>query len=264
MNTFAPILNPFTEVVFTRAFVSTATTPTPAANDREMMVDTLAVAATILAPIPQPGFCFAVTDEATNASVNNIIVSGNGTLIEGMPTFTISENDQSVVFVWDEVKVQWRTAVFARLIDEHAIEFDDDLIVPAGPPGADGSAVLFWGNERVGVTNLTRFLSPGFDREGLAQSVEVQLTAPRSGTLKNMYVNVRAPIPGVTVLTYTLEVNGVGTALAVAVPKSASSGQDVFDQVVVAAGDLLSIRVDKAAFIGFGYKGVHVTCEFTA
>lgn len=62
------------------------------------------------------------------------------------------------------------------------------------------------------------------------------------GVMKNWYVELAAA-PGVgTTWTFTLMVNGVASALVVAITGAATSGTDVANAVTIAAGDVVSIR----------------------
>jgi hypothetical protein len=221
VNTLAPILNPFSEQLFSRIFV---TTPTARAlNVTEVMVDTSLVVATILAPTPQPGFVFAVTDEATNAASNNIIVDGNGQLIEGASTFVINEDNESIVFVWDDVASEWRSAVYARQIVEQPIVFADD--VAASSSGFEPAQKVFTQDfvfiDPIGGNDTRDALTPATAWKTNAQLQRAVglwgVVRPASGTLNIFYLSAPPASDPFTLLAErdgTVVVNGGRTVVA--------------------------------------------------
>jgi hypothetical protein len=61
---------------------------------------------------------------------------------------------------------------------------------------------------------------------------------------------------------YTLFLNGVATALTVTLASNVTDGSDLVHTVAVAAGDLLSLEVTKAASLGTPPKNIIVSFEF--
>jgi hypothetical protein len=63
--------------------------------------------------------------------------------------------------------------------------------------------------------------------------------------------------PGAAVknLTYTVQVNGVATALAETQPNTAADGSNLVNSVAFAAGDLIGVSVDKSS----NGAGTHAT-----
>lgn len=132
------------------------------------------------------------------------------------------------------------------------------VITPS--PGANASAVLFWGNNSVSATTTTRYLSPGFDQT-LAQTTPVAFRVPRAGTIRNMYVIHNTGAGNGSAIVYTLRVNGVATALSVSLASTGSTAEDIVDTVAVVAGDRIDIEVTKAASVGSSPVDVNVTVE---
>lgn len=128
-------------------------------------------------------------------------------------------------------------------------------------PGANASAVLFWGNNSVSSTTTTRYLSPGFDQT-LAQTSPVSFRVPRAGTIRNMYLLHNTGGGNGAAIVYTLRVNGAATALSVSLASTSTDAQDTVDTVAVVAGDRIDIEVTKAASVGTSPTDVNVTVEF--
>lgn len=124
---------------------------------------------------------------------------------------------------------------------------------PTGATGATGagaslsSAILF-GNSDIGGAAGTHFLNPGGFSPTTATTTTLEFPIPRSGSLKSLRIHVGTPGTGLaTSLVYTLLVNGVATALSVTMLTTDMDGSDLVNIVAVAAGDLISLRVTKAA-----------------
>jgi hypothetical protein len=81
--------------------------------------------------------------------------------------------------------------------------------VRTGTITAAGASIFDFGANRVGNTTTTRYLFPGY-AENLAETSSAnEMRVPRAGTLKNLYVVHNVLGGGPTVITYTVEVNGV-------------------------------------------------------
>lgn len=111
-----------------------------------------------------------------------------------------------------------------------------------------GSCVLHWGASSVSNTVVTRFLFPGYEN-GIAQGSLSPYRMPRPGVLRNFFVRHNAPAGNGLDVVYTVRLNGIVTALTVALASTGSDGSDLVSRVVVALGDLIDIRVTKAADI---------------
>ena len=138
---------------------------------------------------------------------------------------------------------------------------------PTTPIGGS-EATLMWGSESVASSTSDRYLDPGYSDHlaRLAIADGPRWTAPRAGTLKNLYVNIGTPSTDADPIVYTVLINGVvpiGT-LTVSVPGNVDAGSDLANTVAVAAGDLVDIRVSKAAPVAPAIDEVVVTMEFAA
>ena len=121
--------------------------------------------------------------------------------------------------------------------------------------------MLSWGNQDVGSTVTTRYLSPGFD-EISASTTPIQIRVPfAAGTLKNMQVDHNGPNGNGNPIVYTLRVNGVPSALTVSLSSLVADGSDNVHSVAVVQGDHLDIEVTKAAGVGTSPDHVTVTLE---
>jgi len=131
----------------------------------------------------------------------------------------------------------------------------------APPPPATVGAQLLWGNNDVGSSTTTRYLSPGFNNS-LAEVAPTQIRASRAGTMRNMRVRQNIVSGNGSAIVYVFRVNGVVTALTVSMASTASDGSDLASSVVVAAGDLLDIEVTKAVSVGSSPSNITATFEF--
>jgi hypothetical protein len=70
---------------------------------------------------------------------------------------------------------------------------------------------------------------------------------PYAGFIRNL--RVYSNTVGVTAsnITYTVRINGTGSALTCTYANTASDGSDLSNVVAVAAGDLIDIRITKSA-----------------
>lgn len=130
------------------------------------------------------------------------------------------------------------------------------------PAGTADTAVLGFGAGNVNASTTTRFLYPWYD-DDLAQTAVIQYRVPRAGTLQNLRVRQNAPAGNGNLIVYTIRINGAATALLVSMMSTATDGSDLVDVVVVAAGDLIDIRVTKALATAGAVMDVSASVEFT-
>jgi hypothetical protein len=124
-----------------------------------------------------------------------------------------------------------------------------------------GSAQLLWGDNSVGSTTTTRYLTPGYD-DALAETIANQITAVRAGTMRSLRVRHNAVAGNGNTIVYTLRVNGVASALSVTLASTSSSGADAVSTVAIATGDRIDIAVTKAAGVGASPNNITATVEF--
>jgi len=139
-----------------------------------------------------------------------------------------------------------------------------------GGPGANpswsaaGSGVttqLLWGDNSVGSSTTTRYLTPGYD-DNLAQTIPVQIRVVRAGTLRNFRVRHNVPAGNGNPIVYTFRVNGIATALSVSLASTFADGSDLANSVVVAVGDLVDIQVTKASSVASSPNDIAATVEY--
>jgi hypothetical protein len=110
--------------------------------------------------------------------------------------------------------------------------------------GGTNTERLVFGADSLGIETTAVYLLPGYS-PAIAGVKEVQIPV-EAGTLKNMRVRQVVGTGSVT-LTYTVRVNGVNSALSVAIDNITTSGSDLVNDVTVLAGDTISVGVVKSA-----------------
>ena len=115
----------------------------------------------------------------------------------------------------------------------------------AAPADANTGAILTWGDASIATSTTTRYLTVGYD-DGQAETTEGAYRIPFACTLKSLRIRARVAGTGAATLTYTLMVNGSPSTLTVVMSNTSQDGSDLANSVVVAAGDLISIRVTKS------------------
>jgi hypothetical protein len=123
-----------------------------------------------------------------------------------------------------------------------------------GPTG--GTPVLSGGVPFIDPLDLSGYVSVGTVRMVAATPSLVNVTIPAAATLKQFYVRLAHTTGSVTATAY---VNNVATSLTCTVAAAVATCSDTADSVVVAAGDLVAIRVDNtnaAAITNFSWTAV--------
>jgi hypothetical protein len=118
-----------------------------------------------------------------------------------------------------------------------------------------GGDVLEWGTGDTTAAATAVFMGAGFI--ATSPATEIQLPVTRPGTIRNLRVFVPTAGVGAQTVTYKVRVNGVDTAILATISNT-STGQisDLTHSVVVAAGDLISISITKAAGVTSGQLNV--------
>lgn len=126
-----------------------------------------------------------------------------------------------------------------------------------------GTAILQFG---AGSDNVggPRFLWPS-SSDWVTDTAEIKMRVPREGTIKNMYLVMRANsiFPATGTFTYTLRKNGVDTALAVTVGDGQLEASNTTQTVTVAAGDKISVKSAAGGVTGELLLDLFVQFEFT-
>jgi hypothetical protein len=120
--------------------------------------------------------------------------------------------------------------------------------------------VLDWGSGAVGSSPTTRFLFPGYS-DRLAEVGEIGLLIPRPGIIRNLYVVHNAPKGNGNTIVYTVRVAGIDSPVAATLSSTSNNGADTANVVLVAAGDLVSIRVMKTLGVGQSPRNIVATVE---
>jgi hypothetical protein len=110
-----------------------------------------------------------------------------------------------------------------------------------------------------GVTTAARYAPPGY---GAAQTNEVQISAPCTGTIRDLYVKCRTAPVGDTVVV-TVRKTAAATALTATVAIAGTTASDLVNTVSVTAGDALSVSVTGGASFASGALDTIVTFNIT-
>lgn len=125
---------------------------------------------------------------------------------------------------------------------------------------APAASVFDFGADRIGNTTTTRYLFPGYAEDLAETSSTNDVIMTRDGTLQNLHVIHNVLGGGPVVITYTVEVNGVATSLAVGLAADSAIGANTTISVPIVAGDRVRVKVTKAANV-VGPNNVHATVE---
>lgn len=141
---------------------------------------------------------------------------------------------------------------------------------PTGPAGATGSstsaAVLYFGAQTVAIAGLlANYLYPGFDNI-LADINEKNFAVPRPGTLSHLRIHCRLPGTsplGTGTVTFTVLVNGVPTALLVALPCNGASvdASNIIDSIALVEGDIVGVRAIANGDVGITASPIDITAS---
>jgi hypothetical protein len=113
--------------------------------------------------------------------------------------------------------------------------------------GVVAASQIIFGSGFTNITTTKVWLQPGNGPDAPLITDTHRVIAPRSGTLRNMYVKHNVPGPDATNLTYTVEINGAGTLLAVTLAASAASGSNLVNSAAVLQGQEIAVSLTKAA-----------------
>ena len=120
------------------------------------------------------------------------------------------------------------------------------------PAWVNAAGVLTFGGRNNGssvVANSTVFMTPF---AGAFDTPNRHIPVPRTGTLRNLYLNQIIAAPGTSAQVFTLMVNDTTRAMEISRAGGATSGvqTDLINQVAVTAGDLISFRWQNLSSIG--------------
>lgn len=99
---------------------------------------------------------------------------------------------------------------------------------------------LFFGNSSV-PNSGTNFLRPQY-RDSAADTTEVFIPCPASGTLRALYVKATTGPTVSSGHTFTVRKNGVDTTMTCTMAFATTTAQDTSNSVSVTAGDTISIK----------------------
>ncbi len=122
-------------------------------------------------------------------------------------------------------------------------------------------AQLGWGNDSIGNGLATRYLAPGWD-DGLAATVTREIRLTRDVVFTDIYARHSNPGGSGATITYTLRLNGIASAVTVALATTASNAATTGLAVAGAAGDVLDLEVTRVATAGGGQRRPGITVGY--
>jgi hypothetical protein len=127
----------------------------------------------------------------------------------------------------------------------------------AALPTMKGGSLTF--GISTGVTTAARYAVPG---TGTAQTNEVQISCPCTGTVRGLYVVCRTAPVGDTVVV-TIRKAAVATTVTATIAIAATTASDTTNTVSVTAGDALSVSVTGGASFSSGCLDCTITFNIT-
>jgi pectate lyase-like protein len=123
-----------------------------------------------------------------------------------------------------------------------------------------GGFPIVFGTGDTTTVSTAVFMAPGWVTT--ASATELQFTVTRAGTIRNLYIEAKTAGTDTQVVTYTVRKNGVDTTLKATINNDATgSASDTTHSFTVVAGDLISVKVTKAAGVTAGQQNVTATVE---
>lgn len=132
------------------------------------------------------------------------------------------------------------------------------VVVPSAEP------MLWFGDFSVSTSTTARYLFPGNSNSGDAHTIELGFRVTRAGTLKNLYIDQLILGTGGGDLVYTVRVDNGDTVIVATLANTATTGSNLVDNVVVANGAFVSIRVTKTGTHTTAVSHITAALEFAA
>lgn len=126
-------------------------------------------------------------------------------------------------------------------------ELRDSPSGPLFPTGGDRNSVILFGAQSSQTTQNARWLFPGYAQSNPQNTDTIRMIVPRPGTLRRLYIRHNVPGSVAISLIYTVQKNGLDTALVVNLLANETDGNNTAIAVAMAAGDELGLKLVKAA-----------------
>jgi hypothetical protein len=126
------------------------------------------------------------------------------------------------------------------------------------------ASLIVFGTDSTTTAATAVYMAAGYI--AVSPATEIQIPVGRAATLRNLSVRITGAGTGSDTVTYTVRVNGVDTAIAASGANDAAAPvtiSDTTNSVVVAAGDLISLKITKAGAVAAGQTGVFATLELS-
>lgn len=140
-----------------------------------------------------------------------------------------------------------------------AVYYKDNGAANTGWLGIGGSELVF-GTADAGTVATALFFAPGY--ELTSSAVELQIPVSRSGTIRNLYVNVKGAGTDAATVTFTVRKNGADQTLLATISNTATGAtSDLVNSFTVVAGDQISIQITKSGAVTAGQTNVIAVVE---
>jgi hypothetical protein len=106
------------------------------------------------------------------------------------------------------------------------------------------TGIFIWGNSSITTAANVRYLTPGFGH-ATTQASPIGVRMPRDGAIRNMYVRHNVLGGSTNTIRYTVEKNGVASALTLDLASNVADASETSTTVAVTAGDLVSLKTEK-------------------
>jgi hypothetical protein len=170
---------------------------------------------------PRNGQISIVKDASgTCSTVNIAITSYDGSQIGSSTTKIIDSDYGAYVFIW--IGNRWST-----------------LVEP--PPVVNNVSTSFQFSAASTMNNSSRYLVPGYSTSA-ASSTIIEVIAAGDYILKNLFIK-QTPGTSSSLITYTVTVNGVDTALSKVITYLDATGNNVVDKINISKDDLIGVKI---------------------
>jgi hypothetical protein len=125
---------------------------------------------------------------------------------------------------------------------------------------AMGGSALVFGTGDTTVAATAVFFAPGYG--AIATATEIQMPITRTGTIRNLRVQVATAGTTAETVTFTVRIGGVDTAITTTIDNTATGlVTDLVNTAAVVAGNLVSISITKTGIVVAGQADVIASLE---
>lgn len=140
---------------------------------------------------------------------------------------------------------------------------DGSAVSPIVTESAIKGAIVQFGNGSLTETTTTRYLTPGYDA-GVAQVTEWFMSAPFTGTIKNLHIRHNEAGGSANTIVYTVRVEAADSTVTATLAANGSTVADTSHTAAVTQGNRISVKATKASGVTTSPGNVIVTFEVVA